>query len=177
MITRAKQFFSALFARLSDDDTEYVKKILPREDERELFFAMSVIDERHALNTARTAEKFASAETGIDRELLLRVALLHDVGRVRGDMGLWGKTFAVLAVSLLPHWAKDVAKKYPTMGDGIFRHRKILFVYFNHATIGAAKLRAANLPREAAIVAAHHMPETDADPAELVFLRRADAEN
>ena len=204
MNNRVRQFIVAARAKLTANDFAYVKRILPDAEAYELFCGMSVIDMRHALNTARTAEIFAAQSPEVDKKLLLRAALLHDAGRSEGDMGLWAKVFAVLAAKFCPLAAKKAAQKYAAFAakqtgilcpepkknaatydktprsrkdNGAFNFSRIMYVYYFHAAIGAAKLRAANLHAEAEIVAVHHdLPQAN-DPPELTLLRLADDMN
>lgn len=169
VIRRARQFFAALEAKLSKDDDEYVCRNLDA-DERRLFFAMSEVDQCHAVRVARTAEMLSRGQK-VDCALLTRAALLHDVGRVRGDMGITGKVFAVLMDGLLPKFSRRAAKK-----DGGFL-RRILFVYYDHAAVGAEKLRGIGRDEIASLTEKHHAPPSENDAAELILLRRADEMN
>ena len=104
---------------------------------------------------------------------MLRCALLHDVGRTRGDLGTAGKILTVFLHAVSPCWA---ARRGAVDGTpGSLQHK--LYIYQHHAMLGAAKLHQLGLQREAAIVAAHHRPPTADDALELVLLRRADAMN
>ncbi len=201
MNNRVRQFIVAARAKLTANDFAYVKRILPDAEAYELFCGMSVIDMRHALNTARTAEIFAAQSPEVDKKLLLRAALLHDVGRKKGDMGLWAKVFAVLATRFFPCRAKKMAEQYAAVvknnndaamphisatddktlrsrkGYGAFCFHRILYIYYFHAAIGAAKLRTLALTDEARLVAAHHDLPQDSDSPELKLLRLADELN
>ena len=78
---RVRQFFRALTAKISADDGIYISTHLSG-DEQKLFFAMSIVDQFHSLNVAYTIERLVIEDKkNIDREFLIRCALLHDVGR------------------------------------------------------------------------------------------------
>lgn len=102
MKQRVLQFFHALTARLYKCDHEFVCCFL-NEAERTLFYAMDVIDQRHAVHTAYMALELARARADIDKNLLVRIALLHDIGRVKGDLGLLDKVISVLLHYFLPN--------------------------------------------------------------------------
>ena len=176
MMQRVRQFFRALFAAMGEEDHAFVQGTLPT-DALPLFYAMHVSDQVHALRTARTALALAEDAVGraVDRDLLLRAALLHDVGRRKGDLNIWGKVFAVLAMKFAPRCAALLMQAgreqfYYPLG-------RMLYISHHHAEIGAEKLRKIGLLAEAAIVARHHLPAAPDDAAELAFLRMADARN
>ena len=154
-MNRVIQFYRAIFSRIDSDDLEFIKKYLDRDCELDLFFAQHPADQKHAVNVARML--------GDDR-FLIRCGLLHDVGRVKGDLDIFGKVFCVLA------------EKFPWL---ILTRslEKNFYIYKHHAEIGAEKLRSIGLNREAEIISKHHSPETKIDPPELIKLRRADSLN
>ena len=164
---RIKQFFRALTAKVTPDDGKYLAAHLNAEEQR-LFFAMSTADQYHSLQTAYTIERLVIEDKqGIDREFLIRCALLHDVGRVNGDMGICGKIFTVLVTELFPSFADKLELK----------GNRLMFVYRHHAEMSGRKLQKIGLFREAKIVAKHHAPPNSDDPYELKLLRLADEAN
>lgn len=169
---RVRQFIMAVTARLTDDDIDFVGARL-KEDARRLFFSMSVPDQRHAINTARTALDMASGKP-VDEDLLARAALLHDVGRSAGDLGTFGKVFAVVVDSLFGRLSRQLGKE---SGGGKFSIRRMLYIYYHHAEIGAARLSALGYHEEADIVKRHHETESGCDRPELIILRAADERN
>lgn len=167
MIGRIWQFVRAVTARVSVDDGKYISTHL-NADEQKLFFAMSVADQVHSLRTAYTVERLIIEDKrGIDKEFLIRCALLHDVGRRNGDLTIKGKVFAVLITSLAP----KLADRLELNGN------HALYIYHHHAEIGARKLQQMGLFKEAKIIAKHHAPPKPDDSLELRLLRLADNEN
>lgn len=171
MMGRVRQFLLAAAARVSKEDREYVERSLPPALQR-LFFAMSVPDQCHALRTARCAEKLTVGfPEPVDPAFLARCALLHDIGRKKGDLGTIGKSFAVLFAALCPERAH-------TCGDGgKGLMSKKMRVYFHHAEIGADMLENLGFSAEAAIIRRHHEVPAEDDPPELRLLRKADAQS
>lgn len=175
MIQRVRQFFRAIFATMREADHALVRQSLSKA-EQELFYAMHVADQVHARNVARTALALAEENPcGVDRTLLLRAALLHDVGRRTGDLDVWGKVFAVLAMKFFPRLVLRLMRV--EAGSIFYPLGRALFVSHHHASIGAARLRAIGLFREAAIVERHHLPPAAEDAPELLLLRMADEQN
>ena len=170
MIQRVKQFYRAISAKLSVADRKFIEEKLPPAA-LHLFYAMHPADQYHALRVTRTAITLSEyAPAAGDRALLIRAALLHDVGRVKGDLDIWGKVWAVLFNRLLPQWSRDRAAARNT-GNYISR---ILYIYYNHPEIGAEKLTEIGLLREAEIIRRHHAAPREDDSWELAILRQAD---
>lgn len=164
---RAKQFFRALTAEITIDDEKYIMAHLNRK-EQELFFKMSDLDQYHSLNVAYTIERLIIEDKlGIDREFLIRCALLHDVGKINVKLGLWGKVFTVLVTTFAP-WLADRLE---------LKGNQAIYIYRNHAELGAQKLQKMGLFQEAKVIARHHSPPRADDSRELKLLRIADDEN
>lgn len=166
-IGKARQFFRALSAKVSAADRDYIAKHL-NTAEQKLFFAMSIADQAHGLRVAYTIERLVIEDKkDVDRNFLIRCALLHDIGRVKGDLNILERVIAVLIIKFFP----GIANKLESRGN------RIIYVYKHHAEIGARKLQEINLYRESKIIARHHSPPKFDDPRELKLLRIADEQN
>ncbi len=164
---RAKQFYRALTAKISIDDEKYIMAHL-NAVEQKLFFALSDIDQYHSLKVAYTIERLIIQDkTGIDREFLIRCALLHDIGKADGKMTIRDKIFTVLVTTFAPRIADELE----------INGNNAIYIYRNHAEIGARKLQRLGLFNEAKIIARHHSPPRDDDSRELKLLKIADDEN
>jgi putative nucleotidyltransferase with HDIG domain len=169
---RVKQFFAALTAEVTAADREFADAWL-NAAERALFYAMNLPDQYHALQVARTARRLAAGRADVDLELLVRCALLHDVGKVKGDVSTFDKTAAVLANRFAPEKAEGWGR--PGRGGRIANLRHALHVYFHHPERGAALVAAAGGDeRLTDIIGRHHRPPAAGDPPELTILREAD---
>lgn len=161
---RIKQFIRAVTARVTVEDGKYISAHLNAEEQK-LFFSMSVVDQAHSLRTAYTIERLVIEDKrGVDKEFLIRCALLHDVGRKAGDLTIAGKIFVVLITSLAPKFADRME----------INGNRALYVYHHHAELGAQKIQRIGLFKEAKIIAKHHAPPKPDDPLELKLLRMAD---
>ncbi len=164
---RIKQFFRALTARITVEDGKYISAYLNAEEQK-VFFAMSVVDQAHCLRTAYTIERLIIEDKrGVDKEFLIRCALLHDVGRRAGDLTIKEKIFVVLVTTFAPNFAERLE----------LNGNRALHVYHHHAELGAQKLQRLGLFKEAKIIVKHHAPPKPNDPLELKLLRLADNEN
>ena len=164
---RARQFYRALTADISIEDQKYLMAHLSRQ-EQELFFKMGLIDQFHSLNVAYTIERLVIQDKqDIDREFLIRCALLHDIGKINVKTSVWDKIFAVLVTTFLPKLADRLEL------DG----NRSIYIYRNHAELGGQALQKIGLFQEAKIIARHHSPPRADDSKELKLLRLADEEN
>lgn len=158
-MTRINQFIRAFFAKVSEEDKKYVKKYLT-EAGQELFFQMAIFDEAHAIAVAKTIEKFNCQG---DKDFLIRIALLHDVGR--RNVKIFDKVFAVIANAVSKKFAMFLSKYFHS-----------LYIYYNHPQIGAKLLLSAGFIEESKIIKLHH--ENIKNPPEaLKLLQLADSMN
>lgn len=173
IIQRVKQFIHALHARMTVEDRGWVCSLLTRE-ERLLFEAMTQADQCHSVRVAKTALALARNQS-VHETLLLRCALLHDIGRQKGDMGTQGKILAVLMQAVFPYrslqWARPGGRHWWEWP------RRVLYIYYYHPDIGRDKLLALGCYQEALIIAQHHKAPAESDSPELCLLRAADAMN
>jgi hypothetical protein len=97
-VYRVRQFFGALTADINRDEQQKVARLLTA-DQYRLFCRMAINDQRHSINVYATLKM-----SGHDDPDLLVAALLHDVGKAAGHIGLWQRTLIVL----LRRWAPAV---------------------------------------------------------------------
>ena len=165
MLNRIKQVIAAITARIKPADRDFVTTNLSPA-EQELFWQMNLPDQYHALNVAYTALKLAAGQAGVNDRLLMKSALLHDVGKVRGDVSTIDKIITVLAHAIAPDWARRWGR--PGRGNKLNNVRHAFYSYFHHAAISAAMLeRLGTSPDVIALVARHHEAPADDDPPEL----------
>jgi hypothetical protein len=131
-----RRFFQVVGAKpLTPAEQALVERTL-RPVERPLFWAQSVADQRHAVETMRRAGLFTPDAA------VLNAALLHDVGKAASALGALGRTVAtVLDVLGLPMTSRMRA-------------------YREHGPIGAARLAAAGASALAVDFARRH-PDPD----------------
>lgn len=164
---RARQFFRALTADISIEDEKYLMTHLNRQ-EQEIFMKMGLIDQFHSLQVAYTIERLIiDGKQGVDKEFLIRCALLHDIGKIDVKTSVWDKVFAVLVMTFIPKIADTLE----------LRGNRAIYIYRNHAELGGQKLQKMGLFQEAKLIARHHSPPRADDSKELKLLRLADDEN
>lgn len=172
MFKRVKQFIAAITAELNSADRAFLEKHL-RPAEQKLFRQMNLPEQRHSLNVAYTGEVLAADKPEAGRDMLIRAALLHDIGKVRGDISIADKVFTVIADTACPGMARRLARQGRGTGADNLRHA--LFVYYHHAERGADMLSACGAePEIIELVRRHHLPAAPGDAEELTLLRAAD---
>lgn len=183
MWQRIIQFWRAINAKIKFEDKVFIEKYL-NEQEQNLFFAMRIYDQRHVVNVAYTANEIINKECILDinKNLLIRACLLHDVGRTAQDICLFDKIINVLLAKFLPQkskqWSENAQKLQGISPRSFWQKRKFaVFIYYNHAQLGAEKLEKIGLVEIANIIRYHHSLFNDNMKKELQILCRADSLN
>lgn len=164
MLHRFKQLISALNAKITSADIIFIQNHLTPE-EISLFKAMDQVDQKHCLDVAMTCHLLAEEETSsLDRELLYKAALLHDIGKQQ-RLSLGDRIMVVLLQTLLPRVFKTLSNK----------PHNPCYIARNHPAIGAELCSKAGL-RQALIelVELHHR---GGPGKELELLMKADSQN
>lgn len=175
MLNRVKQVLSAVTAKITEVDKNFVDCHLNKQ-ERKLFWRMNLPDQRHALNVAYTAIQMASNQPFVNSQILIKSALLHDVGKVKGDVSTIDKILTVIAHKFAGKWVK----RWGRLGKGnkLTNLRHAVYIYFQHPMRSAEFLiDIGEDPLIVDIVSRHHKAPAENDPPELNILRKADSLN
>jgi len=141
-------------------------------EQNRLFRRMSPQEQGHALAVLATLHRMGYSEPVLDQ-----AALLHDAGKMGGNIRLWHRVLTVLLQSLSPGLLLRIAREEP----GSWRYP--FFVQAEHAVRGAQMAAQVGADAQAvALIRWHHTPprETDLDApgqALLAALRAADDQN
>lgn len=124
------------------------------------------------LDTASGASIGGGAETKIRLLTLIKAALLHDVGKVKGDAGLPTR----LCVSFIRRVFPDYRRKHADRGGNKLQYA--LYVDLIHPARGAyMALSTGVCPEIADLIRRHHDEPQNSDPEELRILQEADAKS
>ena len=137
-----------------------------------LFFQMDRSDQRHALAVAKAVLAKRGYQTGLPVEPLVQAALLHDIGKIEGDLPPLKRLLVGLIRRLAPGLRAKLAKR---LGGSLER---AFYVDLNHAKRGAYMARAFGVsPEVASIIRSHHDAPQAGEPKILTYLREADGRN
>lgn len=157
-IQRIRQFISALTAKVEPEERKLVNRYLDK-SEQQLFYRMSVVDQRHALDVCfLVMEALAGRDDYAEHNVVIKAALLHDVGKLAGELTLFDRSLIVILELLLPQKMADWACE--GRGSFIANCRHALYVALHHAERGAEDLLKIGTPREIVeLVKGHHQVE------------------
>jgi hypothetical protein len=143
--SRVRQFLAAVRAKVSDDEIAALEQYLDP-SQRELFRAMSPIDQRHCLDVFNNLLKQGHSDPD-----LLRATLLHDLGK-RG-IHLWHRIAGVLLEAFWPTMLEKLAVNRPQ--SWLYG----LYIYRHHADL-SAELAERNgcSPSVVELIRKHHTP-------------------
>lgn len=175
MLRRLLQVIHALTSKMESQDHGLVAANLDSR-ERPLFYSMDINSQKHSVKVAQTCLKLASSHPSVNVKLLVKAALLHDIGKEQGDLTTFYRIIFVITDKLSPTLAKSIAK------TGIyFAWRKLghaFLILYNHPDIGSQKAKNAGVDRRIMkLIALHHTPYVSGETPELTLLRKADSLN
>ncbi|NLZ47483.1 MAG: HD domain-containing protein [Clostridiales bacterium] len=165
---RVKQFFWAVFSRITNEDKKYIQRYLDKE-EQELFFRLSVSEQKHSIRVAKDVERRLETNeiqraVDLDRDEFIKVSLLHDIGKIEKKLNPIDKSVLVILDKL----AGNKMRKMTNI--------KKIDVYYNHAEKGYILLNRLNKYRDRFLylVRNHHENDIIGDSS-LDILRAADS--
>ncbi len=158
-MSRVRQFYRHLNARVGEDERSSVDELLPAAA-ASLFDAMPVADRRHGLDVAAHLRA-----AGHDDRDLLAAALLHDAAKGH-RMRLWHRVAGVLLAAAAP----GLLRRLASPRENSWRYP--LYLYLHHPELSArAALGTGCSPRTAALIRG---AGAGADGASLAALHLAD---
>ena len=126
---RVKQFYINISDKMTEKDYEYVKEILNNK-ELELFLRLSKSEQKHSVRIAKDIEGIIENKVTNDediiknRDLLIRGALLHDIGKSVKRLNVIDKSIIVILNKLTDGQLKSLKKS------------KKVQCYYNHSEYG-----------------------------------------
>lgn len=121
---RIKQFYWSLTSNIDSNDKRLLNKYLEQE-ELNLFYKLSVCEQKHSVNVARSVKEYCSKnECDIDSQILIKAALMHDIGKITARLGIIEKSLLVILNKLTNGKIKKLSKI------------KKIDVYYNHGDKG-----------------------------------------
>ncbi|KRQ86473.1 hypothetical protein ABG79_01679 [Caloramator mitchellensis] len=157
---RISQFFQAVFAKLERDDIVFVNTYLS-ERERGLFFRLPKSEQVHSIRVAKDVLN-ASLDCECYDVLLIKAALLHDIGKIGSGLNPITKSIMVILDKIL----KDKLKRYKNI--------RIVKHYYDHPEIALEYLENDNRYLKF-LIKNHH--NYDVRDKKLQLLQHADCNN
>jgi hypothetical protein len=140
------------------------------EPEKALFYQMAPWDQWHAVRVADGVIARAFQQERMRPMVVVKAALLHDVGKVRGDAGFMLRLLVSVIRRLLPAYRSKHARR----GGGLLANA--LYVDLVHPARGAYMAQSLGAgPDVADLIRRHHDSPSSSDSPELVLLRQADS--
>lgn len=166
-----KRFFGIFGGKLTRSDVDFVRSYLD-EPGQFLFFQMSPVDQRHAVAVAREL----LSEVGYRRELdgltLIKAALLHDIGKVEGDLNIVNRVVAGLIRRLSPSLRDKLSAPDQTGG---WKIRYGFYVDKVHPLRGSHMAQVLGIEAKVVeLIRHHHDHPRDNQSSELTCLQLAD---
>jgi hypothetical protein len=168
----ARRFFVSLWpAPVRARDVEWAESFL-EPSERSLWLQLRRADRRHTIAVARGVERTLATTSNAGDHRWMAAALLHDIGKLDADLGVFARVGATLAGAAAGH---DMADAWSTK-RGITRR---VGLYLRHPELGSTRIQLAGGRAEAAQWAGgHHSPEQwpalDFPPEVVAALHDAD---
>lgn len=103
MLYRVKQFYWDISCRFKDPDYEFISKYLTLE-ELELFKKLSISEQFHCIRVANTAIIEGKNIYKLDKDdinKLIKICLLHDIGKIQCRVNVFEKSIFVICNKLL----------------------------------------------------------------------------
>lgn len=125
MIYRIKQFFWALTAQITQEEQKFIKHYLSPQ-EIELFDKLKIYEQKHSVNVAKALQKDITYDNPKE---MIRVGLLHDIGKIKYPIGPVRKSIMVL----LDKFTKGKIAQYNQL--------KMVRCYYEHPQIGYEMLK------------------------------------
>lgn len=160
---RIKQFYWALNSKIDKIDIEFINSIL-NDKELQLFNMLSTHEKKHSIKVAYDVQKICK-DKKVDSMLLLKAALLHDIGKVFAKLSLLDKSIMVLAHNI----SKGKIKK--------FSQYKKINVYYNHGKLGSELLKDKGCNKQLLYLIENHDNHKINNNIELEILRICDNRN
>ena len=173
ILYRFKQFYFGMFSAYTRADEAFARSFLGS-SEFALFNQLPGFEKRHAVVVARRMLDLAFYNPELDQRKLVRLGLLHDIGKVAERNSVVTKSMLVIIRFLFPgfyDWLANRGKDDP-------RFRRF-YIHKHHGAVGAELLAKIGVSGEFLSIIKKHDPRIEPfgpeDPIELKILQEADS--
>lgn len=138
LLYRFRQFWFAMSAKMTEEDRAYARRYLDIK-ESAFFFGLPEYEQKHAVVVAQKMQKIAQSRRDLNERLLIRLGLLHDIGKAATRLSIFDKSLLVI----LQHFFRPLYDHLASKGvsdRSFFLYRKF-YVHKNHGRIGSEMLK------------------------------------
>ncbi|WP_027626480.1 HD domain-containing protein [Clostridium lundense] len=162
---RVKQFYQCMTDKMNNKDKSFVKKYL-NDYESNLFNKLSIDEQKHSVRVAYDIDQICKdSKENLDKNKLIKVALLHDIGKVTYKLNVVDKSILVILDGL----SKGKIKRYSSL--------KKIDAYYNHAEKGYCILKNKGYDESFLYLIKNHHNKSIIENKELNILRFCDDKN
>lgn len=169
MFYRVKQFFMAITAKLEQNELLLIHEYLS-EKEKKIFFKLAKSEQKHSVLVAKDVLKYIKQHNlnySIDENRMVKVALLHDIGKVKCRLNVVEKSVLVILNKISNGKIRNIQNKK-------------IYLYYNHSMIGYEILKDFNYDDDfLLLIKNHHMKYENISKKniELMILKKCDDNN
>lgn len=160
---RVKQFYWSITCKVNTEDENFIKNYM-NEQEMFLFEKLPDYEKIHALKVAKDIKKTYSGNEE-NKYMLIKAALLHDIGKISYRLNPIYKSLMVIFDSI----SRGSIKKYSNI--------KKINVYYNHADMGYSMLKEYGYKERFLYLIKNHHNNNIIGDKELDILKECDSRN
>lgn len=162
---RVKQFYWSLTSKIGTEDKLFINYYLQRH-EAELFSKLSISEQKHCIKVAMDVKECCDSEKiNLNEKIFIKIALLHDIGKLNGNLGVVDKSLIVILNKI----TKGKIKKLHKI--------KKIDVYYNHGNKGYDLLKKYNYDERFLFLIKNHHNSAIIGDKELDILMKCDNRN
>ena len=160
---RVKQFYWSMVSKINDYDIDFLKMYLETY-ELKLFNKLPIYEQKHCINVARDV-KLTCNQRQLREEYLIKIALLHDIGKIYHTMNPIEKAIMVIMHKLTNGKIRE------------YKNIKNVYVYYNHGDIGFEILKKYGYDDRFLFIVKNHHNKCICDDIELNVIKECDDRN
>ncbi|GCD12848.1 HDIG domain-containing metalloprotein [Clostridium tagluense] len=160
---RLKQFYWSMVSKINDEDIDFLKMHLETY-ELQLFHQLPTHEQKHSINVARDVKSTCNQRV-LQSGNLIKVALLHDIGKIYSNMNPIDKSIMVIVDNITNGKIK------------LHKKSKNVNMYYNHGDIGYNLLRKYGYDDRFLFLVKNHHNNNITQDIELNLLKECDDRN
>ncbi|MBZ9684797.1 HDIG domain-containing protein [Clostridium estertheticum] len=160
---RVKQFYRSMVSKINDEDIDFLRMYL-EVYELQLFHQLPTYEQKHCINVARDVKSTCNQRV-LQSKYLIKVALLHDIGKIYSNMNPIDKSIMVIMHNITNGRIESHKKN------------KNVNMYYNHGDIGYNLLRKYGYDDRFLFLVKNHHNNNITEDTELDLLKECDNRN